>query len=166
MNQPTEKRILLNTASKLKLRKILLLLICIFLPTVTLFGQGSQNREYLIGTWELDYNLSIARIDPSSKTHYDTISQEVKTRIIDSFSQRKITFRSDGIYLLQVTENNQVEGTWTLQNDNKTLIIVTEGNEIQQEIESVDEQKMVLNLGGPAVQNRLFKKWYLNKISG
>ncbi|MEQ8336967.1 MAG: hypothetical protein RIA62_06460 [Cyclobacteriaceae bacterium] len=146
-------------------RRIVPVLWILTLITSSLKAQdASKNDELIIGTWALDYNLSISQADIAGKAHYDTINYERKSRIIDSFSQRKIAFQEDGTYTLVINAGYQVNGTWELQSDNKTLYIVLDGRKIEQRIEEISKTSMVLYLGGDQSANQLFRKWYLNKV--
>ncbi|MFY0651639.1 MAG: hypothetical protein JXQ96_06375 [Cyclobacteriaceae bacterium] len=122
-----------------------------------------ENRESLIGTWALDYNKSIDQIDSSSKTHYDGLSNEKKNRIADSFTGRKMIFGEDGTYTLQLNRGMVVSGTWELT-DELTILIGLDGKQFEQKIISISSSEMLLNLGGDQSKNRLFRKWYLNKV--
>ncbi len=125
---------------------------------------ANKIEKFLIGTWQLDYDQSISQIDRSSKGFYDTLKQERKSMIRNSFSQRKMEFQSDGTYVLVVRDGREVTGTWKLQNDEESLHIILDGNLIEQRIEKINQSFMVLNVGGNQTANRLFRRWYLNKI--
>lgn len=118
----------------------------------------------LIGRWELDFHKSIQLIKSSSKSHYDTLKQERKDRIKNSFSKRRITFKKDGGYLLEISEEKQVYGTWGLADDNVTLLVsINDGKVFRQKIETLNRTWLVLNLAGDQTKNSLFGTWYLKK---
>ncbi len=141
----------------------ILWLLILVVPSINA-QETSKNAKLLIGTWELDYNQSIAKASGPGKTHYDTISYERKSRIVDSFSQRKMIFQPDGTYVLVVRSGKEVNGTWELQRDDESLNIVLDGKLIEQRIEQISASFMIINLGGDQTANRLFKRWYLNKV--
>ena len=131
-------------------------------------AQGKSNKknaERLIGTWGMDYNKSIGQVQSKSRSHFDTLKQEKKNRIKNSFSGRKITFQEDGGYILELRPGRQVSGTWKLQRDEVTLVINVEGKQFEHRIENISSSTMLLNLGGDQDKNRLFRKWHLKKIS-
>lgn len=137
------------------------------LSASTIYAQANSNRkntERLIGTWAMDYNKSIGQIQSRSRSHFDTLRQEKKNRIKNTFGGRKITFQRDGGYILELRPGRQVTGTWELQSDNATLIISLQDKQFEQRIENVSTSTMVLNLGGDQNRNRLFRKWHLKKV--
>ncbi len=120
-------------------------------------------EKLLVGSWKLDYDQSISKANRSSRLHYDSLSSERKSRIINSFSKRRVTFKADGTYILTLTEGNQVTGTWKLPSDDGTLHIRIDGKLIVQRVENINRSIMILDLGGDKNANRMFRKWYLNK---
>ncbi len=60
----------------------------------------------------------------------------------------------------------EVIGSWQLKEDDVTLIIVLADNKnVTQTIEAINSSGMLLNLGGDQSEGRLFRKWYLQKLS-
>ncbi|MEQ6121139.1 hypothetical protein [Reichenbachiella sp. MALMAid0571] len=141
----------------------------LMLSVSTLYAQGNSNQknaDRLIGTWALDYNKSIGQIQSKSKSHYDTLKQERKDRIKNTFGNRKITFREDGGYVLELQPGRQVQGSWELLNDDVSLVItMDDGKQFEQRIENIGASAMLLNLGGDQDRDRLFRKWHLKKVS-
>lgn len=136
----------------------------------SLVAQESINNEtvesLLIGTWALDYDKSIGQLEPEPKAYYDNLDDEKKGRIKNSFSKRKITFMEGGGYILEVSPEKQLHGTWQLQDHAKSLkIIMDGGNQLDQHIEDITGLTLYLDMGGNRSVNRLFRKWHLSKIS-
>jgi hypothetical protein len=145
-----------------------IVVLCLLALSTGAFAQGKSNKknaERLIGTWAMDYNKSIGQIKAKSKSHFDTLKQEKKNRVKNSFSSRKITFQKDGGYILELRPGQQVNGTWELQSDDATLLISLEDKQFEQRIENISTSTMILNLGGDQDRNRLFRKWHLKKIT-
>lgn len=149
------------------IKSIVVILIITMTPeSVLAQGNNTTTADFLIGTWSLDFNKSISRVTTESKTYYNGLENDNKARIKNSFSKRKISFMSDGTYILEVREGKTLTGNWELNNDKETLnISMDNGKQLTQRVESINSSTMCLNLGGNQSARRLFNKWYLIKIS-
>lgn len=139
------------------------IVLALFMGT-TAYAQGNDNEAKLIGTWILDYSKTLSEIKQEAKNHYDKLSPNRKQGIEDSFSQRKMTFSSDGNYTLVVNASRQVSGSWNLKDDD-TLEITIENRTIVQSISNISNNNLELELEQDNASKRLFDTWYLDKIS-
>ena len=158
----------MNTICKTIFCILLMSIWMLSLSQTTLLAQGNSNKknaERLIGTWAMDYNKSLGQAQSKSRSHYDTLKQEKKNHIKNSFSSRKITFQEDGVYILQLRPGQQVSGIWKLQSDDVSLHISIQDKQFEQRIENISASTILLNLGGDQDENRLFRNWHLKRIS-
>lgn len=154
------------TNNLISLNRLILLIGIVLIGTSQVNSQNrTNNRDLLIGTWDLDFNKTIKDIKQDSRQYYDSLKVEKKNGIQASFSQRKMSFSSDGRFVLVVNPTKQVTGTWSLEEDEVTLYIVLDnGINMTQAIEDIGNSKLVLNLEKEGVSaHSLFDKWHLKK---
>jgi len=150
--------------------KILLVTVLVLSFSMSgLYAQNNsknKNRERLIGTWTLDYNKSISQINSKAKIYHDSLKQEKKNFIKTSFSSRKMTFKKEGGYTLEIRHGKIKRGTWELLEDQTTLVLqMDDEKRYEQHIEKISTSTMTLNLGGDQSKGQLFQKWYLKKLT-
>lgn len=92
----------------------------------------------------------------------------MQTNIQKSYNQRKLSFKANGQLVLYLPQGLQRRGVWKLDKNQKSLYIKMEnGRELNQKIEKIEATSLTLNLGGNQSEkdNRMFHKWYLNRIN-
>lgn len=142
--------------------------------TILSFSVNAQNNikkkteELLIGTWSFDFKKSTDSISANSKKRYDRLNNQMQTNIQKSYNQRKLSFKANGQLVLYLPQGLQRRGVWKLDKNQKSLYIKMEnGRELNQKIEKIEATSLTLNLGGNQSEkdNRMFHKWYLNRIN-
>lgn len=145
--------------------------ILVVLMSVSVNAQNNvkkKTEELLIGTWAVDLNKTTDSISPNSKKKYARLNNQMRNNIQKSYSQRKLSFQANGQLVLHLPQGLQRRGVWKLLKDQKSIYIKMEnGKELNQKIEKIGENNLTLNLGGDQSEkdNRLFHKWFLNKVN-
>lgn len=150
--------------------KSILSVFILFMIQVSANAQKEQKKtsEMLVGTWQFDFNKSTDSIAQSSENNYSRINNETRDKIERIYSQRKLSFFSNGQLILEIAPGMQKRGNWKLLQDQKKLYIkMDNGRELNQTIEKISSTSLRLNLGGDQSKEdkRLFHKWYLNKTN-
>ena len=148
-----------------KVLKTIVITTLVMFIGISSYAQNKNNEDKLIGTWTLDYNKTANAIKSDAKQHYDAFNSEKKQSLQSSFSQRKMTFESDGSYTLVVNSERQVKGTWNLKKDGVTLELKANGRTVTHSIGKISNQNLELNLEKSTVAKQLFGTWILDKVS-
>jgi len=161
----------MNTTRYFAIYKCLIVSMFLLLQA-QLFAQGNsanENRkEQLVGTWLLDFDKTISQIDSKAKEVYGKMNLVFKENLKKSFSKRKIIFKADGTYIIEIKPGIQQQGTWQLlDNEIDLLIVMDYGKRYNRRIESINSSKLILNLGEHKNQpsKALLQKWELKKIN-
>lgn len=156
------------------MKNILQVLLFFLIMTMIQSSAGAQNKsdkrvdKLLIGTWQFDFKKSMDSIVSGSKTNYNHINEQTRAKITRMYSQRKLSFFSDGTLILESAPGVQKRGIWKLLADQKSLYVkMDDGRELNQTIEKISVNGLRLNLGvdQPKDDGRLFHKWYLQKTN-
>lgn len=143
---------------------------CLVLLMVTFisFPEGLNAQENpngsLLGTWVMDYNQSLDKMEPSNKSKYNRFPEEVRSRIEDSYRNRKISFEQDGNYS-QLLSNGQItKGKWkTIKDGGYVQVTDSIGNTYVQEIKELTGSHLVLKFEDSGNSKMIINEWHLVK---
>ena len=125
-----------------------------------------SNAELLVGSWALDFDKSILYSNAAAIAHMNSLPEERKSRIQNSFSGRRITFHGNGVYTITSPAGKQANGKWSLSEDGKSIAVVLDnGEQMQHSILRLDSLKLVISIGKTQGGNRLFNVWELKKLN-
>lgn len=121
-------------------------------------------QEHLVGTWTLDYTLTVSQMKTSEKTHFETMPPERAKRVQASYKGRQITFYANGDYLRKLADGREYTGTWQLNEADDVIMITDEKGRTQhQSIKTLTTNYLVLAPQNQGKKRLLISKWHFNK---
>lgn len=102
----------------------------IFLLILIPLASTGQTSNSFVGTWKVDVTESIERMDPTTKTKYDSLTETIRTQITEHINNLKFIFNGDNTVISHSTKDNQTSvksGTWTMEAATSSLIVNFEG---------------------------------------
>jgi hypothetical protein len=108
----------------MRIHRTIFLLMLIPLATV---GQTSNS---FVGTWKVDVTESINRMDTKAKARFDSLTENHRALITNTFKSLEIGFNADNSLVINSLKDNQIStrnGTWTTEMATSSLIINRDG---------------------------------------
>jgi hypothetical protein len=102
----------------------------IFLLILIPLATVAQTQNSFIGTWKVDVDKSIDRMDTKAKARFDSLTENHRTLITDTFKSLEIGFNADNSLVINSLKDNQIStqnGTWTTEMATSSLIINRDG---------------------------------------
>ncbi|MEO1053833.1 MAG: hypothetical protein AAFX87_24560 [Bacteroidota bacterium] len=133
------------------------------LLVVATTANAQDNQALLTAhTWVIDYPTTLANLHNRGQQQYDSLNDEVKTRIDAGMDGRTIVFASDGRYQMAMANGQSIDGIWELLPNGKDLeITFTGGHKVKQRIKTLENGLLVLQLKADDDDKALFHYWYL-----
>lgn len=153
---PTALNSLLNLTNK---KLITIAAMLMLANTIT-----AQSNE-LSGTWRVDGNKTIEIMDSESKSRYDTLSSEVKSRASNAIAGREFVFNNNGEVIINwKSQDGQrtTSGQWSVNDSHTKLSITVDNQTLEYDYELISVNILVMkgkNKGG------FFNNLYLQKIN-
>jgi len=86
---------------------------------------------------------SFASIEPATQAHMDTIPQ-IRSQLVSSYRGRKVTFGSDGMYSVSLSDGRTATGSWQLTSSTEIKLTDPRGNVSYQQIASLQGNRLIL----------------------
>lgn len=140
---------------------IIVLLVMLSLPQML---SAQTLGEQLLGTWTFDYQASLNDRTQSSVAHMNTMDTARKNKITATYSNRKVTFNTDGSFFQQLADGRTTMATWAVDNAN-LVVTAPNGRTLQFQIKAIQPNRLTLgqiNTSG-STMNILFTNWHLTK---
>ena len=129
--------------------------------------RSQTQKEQFIGTWDFDFNASIANMEVKAKAILQKIPA-VQGKLEKAYKNRQITFGIDGHYVLHLADGRKTNGTWTFDSTatrNNSITLISSENQIQKMIVifiSID--KLILKPQDDSSNGKpMFSQWYFTK---
>lgn len=148
MSTTTKEKPKLETKMKTTIKLLILLLIV--LPLVSI---AQTERDQFIGTWKVDVAKSIEKMDTDSRSKYEGLNEEVKSRASASMASRGFTFKNDGqVVVTWKSAGGEVNnnGQWVLDETARTISITVEGKAVEYSYDFLSNTELNL-LGGAGI---------------
>ena len=141
------------------------IVVMIFFITTTGFSQGKTIQEQVIGTWSIDYEEMMSNLEEPSREHLDSMKVARRSRILNNYKGRKITFGSDGSYYQLLADGRNVSGTWQLiESDSQIEVTGPDGKaKLFQEIIKLSDTYMILRPIVEDTKTMTIPIWYFTK---
>jgi len=110
--------------------------------TTSLQAQATTEAQ-LVGTWLFEDTASFASIEPATQAHMDTIPQ-IRSQLVSSYRGRKVTFGSDGMYSVSLSDGRTATGSWQLTSSTEIKLTDPRGNVSYQQIASLQGNRLIL----------------------
>ena len=139
----------------------------IFLLCFTFSGMAQNNtnkNEQLIGTWSLDYQKSLTKMDSVPKKRFNN-NTRLKTHIEESYKGRQLVFSANGSFTQIQPDGREMRGTWTVVERESTLTITSpEGQKFSFQIIKLNNNHLVLKSISTTKGKPYFKEIYYDKM--
>lgn len=141
--------------------KIIAVILLIFNST-TIIAQTQQ--EQLQGTWNFDYNNSVANMDENAKAILLKVPA-AQGKLESSYRNRQIAFNTNDTYLFHLSDGREDTGTWTISNTGGTVISLTnsQGHVQHLTVIMLSSTALVLKPENDGKGKPMFSKWYFIK---
>lgn len=129
----------------------------ILLLIMPLFAIGQASTPF-IGTWKVDVDKSIDRMDVKVKAKFDSLTEAQRLQITDAFKVLKFTFNEDSTVVSSSIKDNQVltrTGAWSIESESSGLVIVTDGKAVRFTYQFVSPGALILSTAN--------SKWWFNE---
>jgi hypothetical protein len=126
----------------------------ILIPLATI-GQTSNS---FIGTWKVDVDKSIDRMDATSKSRFDSLTDTQRIKITEAFKGLKFVFNVGNTVVSNTIKDSETSirnGTWTTEAATSTLIINSDGKVERFTYRFVSPIALILRTSG--------SKWWFNE---
>ncbi len=130
------------------------------LSGIVSYGQ----QDALVGEWRVDADESVLLMDPNVRTRFDTLQQDVRTRILNAMEARTFSFAGDGSLSVTWTGVNGAprvsSGTWTRDDQANELVLSVDGEPVAYNFEYRSDAVLVLRAQTPGgfFDNLLFRR--------
>lgn len=125
---------------------------------------SAQNqKELLAGTWNFDFQNSVANMEQSAKTVLAK-NPSAMAKLESTYRNRQILFIADGNYIFQLSNGKQDRGTWSGTNTNRAITITNSQGFVQNfTIVLISPTALILQPEADGKMRPMFSKWYFTK---
>src|SRR4051812_31720677 len=95
----------------MKTKNILALIFLVFIQV----SNAQTANEQIIGTWVLNYESSLSKMEDREKTQYNVMPEQERAKIESVYRGRKITLDSNKNFIQTLANGIQSVGIWALE---------------------------------------------------
>ncbi|MEO9511831.1 MAG: lipocalin family protein [Flavobacteriaceae bacterium] len=154
-----------NSYSKKIAAYLLKFMMVLFLGAFSndLSAQGNSTSVLLRGTWNINYGQTKGQMSSNGLAHLNGMPANKKTNMETSYANRQYVFNADGTFTIVLPTGNNVAGTWTLTN-NDASILLTVGPAVKQyDILYLNGNSLGLNVDITNTGTLLYPELHLTK---
>jgi len=151
----------------MKNRYRIILFISLFLAISLSLTAQSSEEQTLIGTWVFDYERSVAQMDTVARKFFNKMSRIPRriSRFESRYKGRKLTFGSDRSYLLEFSDGNKIDATWSLKDKNKIVVKSSNNSSANYKIVVLTGNELIIEIPPRRGQSSaLLSKYYYKKL--
>ena len=136
--------------------------------SISVNAQNNTNKstkDLLVGSWVFDLEASKPNMELKVKTMIEK-NQAAYSRLEKDYRGRRLTFSTDGRFLLQLADGRQTQGSWELYKVNGVEIVKLTSlqNHVQNlSIQMLSNQSLVVKQEHNGKGAPVFSKWYFTK---
>ena len=136
--------------------------------SISVNAQNNTNKstkDLLVGSWVFDLEASKPNMELKVKTMIEK-NQAAYSRLEKDYRGRRLTFSTDGRFLLQLADGRQTQGSWELYKVNGVEIVKLTSlqNHVQNlSIQMLSNQSLVVKQEQNGKGAPVFSKWYFTK---
>lgn len=125
---------------------------------------AQMQQELLQGTWNFDYNNSVANMEESAKAILLKIPV-AQGKLESSYRNRQITFNANGNYIFRLSDGREDTGTWAINGTSGTAIALvnSQGRVQNLTVLMLSSKALILKPVNDGKGKPMFSKWYFIK---
>ena len=128
-------------------------------------ASATVNEQKLFGTWQMDYDKSVAHNENDEKNTLNNLKQDFRQILENNYRGRQFIFDENGLLKIIQGNGQVISGKWKLISDGKRILINNDKGDARQfKIQSLDDNELVLKqvVFGERVKH-FFTQWYFEK---
>jgi len=125
----------------------------------------SQDRAFMLGKWQVDIFATFNAIDGKEKVKMDSMTEDKKNKIKQSFENRMFIFETNDIVRMIANEKenkNAIDGAWSYNGEGHKLTINGGNRSSVYTVVKIDDKNIRLIYDNPLPQG-LFKSLFLKR---
>lgn len=153
-----------NNFRKIAMQTIIVLTVLVIGTFSTnLNAQGNSTSTLLLGTWNINYGQTKGQMSSNGLAHLNGMAANKKTNMETSYANRQYAFNTDGSFTIVLPSGNNVAGTWTLTNNDASILMTVGAAVKQYDILYLTGNSMGLNVDIANTGTLLYPELHLTK---